>query len=415
MIRRIRISSFAKTFNNYALQLMLFFAVFTSSVIPVESATIKQIPVIAFLLCALGFRNFLKGKRIYLLTGLIIILFTSMLANGILVMKDLFLYFFSYIVIYYIVSRGGFDYRFLYLFIVLTLLWYLLKNPNTVTYIPQKMVINVYGEGTKHGTALLGTALMLPALYVCYLRWHLALRLRWSDIVCLIGGGYFIFFSSSRSAVLAVLATLLMLIVNWNGLKKWLTWTLFWVFNLSTYFLELLQGYTRYLNNIPILSDFIHVDNFDKAAGVTSGRAWLWKYHIDTFLNHPIFGGGREFTDFGVNDYIGRLGENAHAGSESPFTGMLACNGMIGLIQIGLVIYLFQRAVKAKNVLGTTIMFCCIYNTTMGMNYLINRGVCILIIALYFMSFYDNRLLVYPRALLKRLKDYKEKQSLRVT
>ena len=165
MVRIIRISSFAKTFNNYALQLVLFLAVFISTVIPVESATIKQIPVIALFLCALGFRNFLKGKRIYLLTGLIIILFTSMLANGILVMKDLFLYFFSYIVIYYIVSRGGgFDYRFLYLFIVLTLLWYLLKNPNTVTYIPQKMVINVYGEGTKHGTALLGTALMLPAL-----------------------------------------------------------------------------------------------------------------------------------------------------------------------------------------------------------------------------------------------------------
>ena len=107
-------------------------------------------------------------------------------------MKDLFLYFFSYIVIYYIVSRGGFDYRFLYLFIVLTLLWYLLKNPATVTYIPHKMIINVYGEGTKHGTALLGTALMLPALYVCYMRWHLALRLRWTDIVCLIGGVFYI-------------------------------------------------------------------------------------------------------------------------------------------------------------------------------------------------------------------------------
>lgn len=228
-------------------------------------------------------------------------------------------------------------------------------------------------------------------------------------------GGYFIFFSSSRSAVLAALATLLMLAVNWNGLKKWLTWTLFFVFNLSTYFLELLQGYTRYLNHIPVISEFIHIENFDKTAGVTSGRAWLWKYHMDTFLKYPIFGGGREYTDFAVNDYIGRLGENAHAGSESPFTGMLACNGIIGVIQICLTIFLFQRAVKAKNVLGTTIMFCCIYNTTMGMNYLNNRGVCILIIALYFMSFYDNRLLAYPRSLLKRLNNYKEKQSLRAT
>ena len=144
MVRIIRISSFAKTFNNYALQLVLFLAVFVSSVIPVESATIKQIPVIALFLCALGFKNFLKSKRIYLLTGLVMILFISMLANGILVMKDLFLYFFSYMVIQLVVSRGGFDYRLIYLFVAFTLVWYLLKNPATVTYIPHNMIINVF-------------------------------------------------------------------------------------------------------------------------------------------------------------------------------------------------------------------------------------------------------------------------------
>lgn len=415
MIYLMKINSFVKNYHNWNMQLILFSVVLISSMIRVRSSTIQQIPVIAFMLFVIFLDGFLKGKRIYLLIGLSVTMLVSLFANGVLVMKDVFLWFFPYIAIYYVVSRGGFNYRYLYLFVSLTLVWYLLKNPDTVTYLPNKMMINVYGEGTKHGTAKLGIILFTTAFYIMYLRWRLSMDIKYTDIICLLFGGYLIFFSSSRSAILSVLASIILLFVNLNGLKKWRTWILFWLFNLSTYFLEILTAYSDYIRKYPLVSELVHVDNFEKSYGVTSGRSWLWGYHIDTFLKHPIFGGGRKYVDFSVNDYIPDLGIIAKAGSESPFTGMLASNGLIGVLQIAFVVYLFHKAVKAKNVMGTVIMFCCIYNTTMGINFLDNRSECVLMIALYYMSFYDNRLLVYPSALLKKLKDFKKKLSLRAT
>lgn len=385
-----------KKICNRELQQILFVVALLSSIIESDSATINKIPIIIFCFYVFTFNSFFQDKRFYYLLGILILLVLSILSDGFLIAKDLFLYFVPFVVLRFIVSEGGFDYRSLYIFVAFTIIWYLLKNPTTVSYFPNNMMINVYGQGTKHGTAFLGTLLFLVAAYACYFRWKLTASINVFDVINLFLGLYLVLFSTSRSALLALLATIMMLVVNRNKYKKWLTWLIFLLFNMSTFLLESLSLILPQLNDIPFFSDFIHVDNFERY-GVTSGRAWLWQYHLNIFLNHPFWGGGRNSIDFFVGDTIGPMGEIAPAGSESPFTGYLACSGMIGLIQILLPIMLFAWAVKRENIMGSSIMFCCVYNTVMGTNYFNFVGGHILIIALFFMSFYDNRFVKQKR------------------
>ena len=385
------INSFVNTYRNIEMQRFFCFSVLISTLLTIDSATIKHIPVIIFFVYVLCQSDFLNKRRIKFVFFVSCILLVSFIFHGILVTKDLFLFFISYLVICYFVGRGGFYYKFVYLLIMITLLWYLIINFSTVSYLPHNMMINVFGEGTKHGTASLGTILFLSSIYICYYRWRLCINFHFLDLFFVFAGIYFVFFSTSRSAMLALLASILMLIVNRNGLKKIWTWIIFLGFNISVFFFELLQNYTRYMMDIPILSDYIKVDNIE-SYGITSGRAWLWAYHIDVFLNNPFVGGGREYADFKVGDLI-EWGVVANAGTESPFTGMLACNGVIGIIQIIFLVYLFAKSVSVRNVMGAVIMFSCIYNTTMGLDFVSNRGLSLLLIALYFMSFYDNRMI----------------------
>lgn len=151
--------------------------------------------------------------------------------------------------------------------------------------------------------------------------------------------------------------------------------------------MEYIQDYIHLIKNEFIL-DFIGVDNF-KRHGVTSGRAWLWNYHWDSFINSPyLLGGGRTFTDFKVGDYIPFLGIKASAGSESPYTGMLACYGLFAIFQFGILIYLVFYAIKRNNLLATCIIFIAIYNSIMGVNFTsVMHADAIFVYLLYYSSF----------------------------
>jgi len=238
-----------------------------------------------------------------------------------------------------------------------------------VSWIPQNGVINIFGGlSTKHGTAIAGVLLLLPSL--CYLfERYKGLRVEYSTkklLLLLAFSLYIIVFSSSRSVTLAVIALFIYFYVNRKQFREKLSILLFVAFNLSVFFLEYVGDYITYINEIPWLADFIHTDNFDQY-GVTSGRSWLWGVHMHTFFSSPwLMGGGRAFTDFDVNDWIPWLGVQAKAGSESVYTGYLACYGLVGLGIIFIQIGLFLQAVRRKAMLASAIMFFMVYNTTMG-------------------------------------------------
>lgn len=210
------------------------------------------------------------------------------------------------------------------------------------------------------------------------------------DIFLLLISLYLVILSGSRSCLLALLATIILFIINRNKYKKIVTGIYFLSMILLVFFMEYLKDYIYLIENEFVLN-LIGAEKF-KQYGVTSGRAWLWDYHWDSFINSPYFlGGGRSVTDFRVGDYIPFLRMKAHAGSESPYTGILASNGLIGLFQLSLLVYLSYIAIKKENLLATCIIFICIYNATMGVDFTnVLQANPILLFLLYFSSFNIN-------------------------
>lgn len=381
--------------RNKYIHFFLLVAVIISTIIPSPSQSVKFIPLLLFYIPIIFQRDFYNNKRRNYLLFILIVCSLSFFAHGFLEMKDILIYFISYSFIEYFVLKKGFNIKYIYWFIVFVTIFFLFKNPNTVSYIPINNVINIYGEGTKHGTATLGNLLFIVSLYNLHYKKQLTRKYEFKWIILIIVSIYLVVFSSSRSVTLALLATILMYVSNIKTFRTKLIWIIFILFNLSTYLLENLSNYIYLFSDNTFLSEFIRIENFDTSVGVTSGRAWLWNVHINSFLENPIFGGGRKVIDFRGNDYIPWLNEIANAGSESAFTGMLACNGFIGILQILLPIYLFSKAVNKRNIIGCVIIFCCIYNTTTGVNMVNNYGYNIFYTILYFMSFKKNKIISY--------------------
>ena len=292
--------------------------------------------------------------------------------HGMLETKDLALFFICFCGISYMSEQFIFKPKYLYVFFVCSVLpssFYHMIIDGNVTWIPSNGVINIFGGvSTKHGTAIAGVLLLLPSL--CYLfERHKGLIVEYSTkklLLLLTLSLYLVVFSSSRSVTLAVGALGIYLYVNRKHFKKKLSILLFVIFNLSVFLMEYISDYITYINEIPWLAEFVHTDDFEQY-GVTSGRAWLWGVHMNTFFSSPwLMGGGRAFTDFTVDDWIPWLGMQAKAGSESVYTGYLACYGLVGLGIILIQIGLFVHAVKKNAMLASAIMFFMIYNTTMG-------------------------------------------------
>ena len=198
---------------------------------------------------------------------------------------------------------------------------------------------------------------------------------------------YLVFFSTSRSIFMCMGGVLLLFLINWKRIRPRTTVTVATMLIVSVYILENLSTYADVLVKNELIGQFLHAEDFDRY-GVTSGRSWLWTYHLMVFFSNIPFGGGRESVDFFVGDWIGALGEEAHAGSESFYTGILACYGLIGVILIILHISLFLRAIKAKNVIGACIIFACIYATVTGVGLVsLYDEYSIMLFLLYFSSF----------------------------
>lgn len=362
-----------------------------SFMIPFDSATVRSFPFFMLCLYCLMLEKYWNvfRERIfqYLLVGSVL----TFSFHGFLETKDLIMYVVCLSGISYISERFEFKPMYLYVFFGVFILGSSLMHfamGDNVTWIPYDGMINIFGVGTKHGTAIAGVILLLPTLAYLYERYKgLPVELSLTTLISLfILSVYLVVFSSSRSTTLAVIMICLYLWINRVSFRKKFSICFFCVCNASVFFLEYVADYIGYINDIPWLAEFVHTDNFEQY-GVTSGRAWLWGVHMHSFFTSPfLMGGGRAVTDFFVGDWLPWLGVQAQAGSESVYTGYLACYGLVGVGLILIQLALFLIAVKKEAILASAIMFFMIYNTTMGVSLVTSYNYAgILCYFLYFM------------------------------
>lgn len=380
------------TQNQKIIEYYLICGLFFFQFIPTTSVTIKSVILISFLLFSLFHRTFHEVNNVRCLILILLISAFLVFYHGFVVGKDFFIFCFgilstSYFAKIYTFS-GNVIYKYLIFVIVpLSIINYFMYGD--VYYHPfTNGHVNIIGNNaTKHSTGILGTILFIGSFYNFL---HLKKGKSMIDIISLIISVYLVTFSGSRSCLLALFATILLYLINKNKYRKSITFIYFIMTIFAVFYMEYLQNYIYLINNDFVL-DLIGADKF-KNYGVTSGRAWLWNYHWDSFVNSSYYlGGGRTVTDFRVGDYIPFLRMRANAGGESPYTGMIACNGIIGFLQIGLLIYLSYNAINKKNLAATCIIFICIYNATMGVDLTnVLKANPILFYLLYFSSFKND-------------------------
>ena len=336
---------------------------------PITNITVRFIFLLVFLLSCLFQKSFHQINNVRFLILISLTTIFLIFYHGLAVAKDFFIFCFGILSTSYFAKRypftGNIIYKFfIYVIIPLSVLNLLLYH--NVHYLPFKTgYINIIGNvATKHNTATIGTFLFIGASYniLKFKKEKIII-----DYIFLILALYLVVFSGSRSCLLALIATILLYVINLHKFNKAITYIFFVIMISSVFFFEYLQNYVYLIKNEFIL-DLIKADNF-RNYGVTSGRAWLWSYHWDTFINSSfLLGGGREVVDFSVDEYVPFLRMRVPAGSESPFTGLLASCGLIAFIMYGILFYLSFKAIESKNLIATCLIFISIYNTTMGVD-----------------------------------------------
>lgn len=346
-----------------------------------------------FVIMMLDLSFYIKWRRIYLFCMLLLCTLALGL-HGILTAKDLFFPFLGIVCIsslserVFILPELIYKY-FLFVIIPTSIINWAMGNP--VSWIPNSnMSMNIYGMGTKHGTAIVGYALFLASSSNLYYKnkINLSYKAMKVDLFFWLLSFYLVFFSTSRSVFMCQLGVCLLFFINIHRMRKQTSIVVSALLIVSVFFLEYLSDFVPYLSKNELISSFIHTDNFEQY-GVTSGRSWLWGYHLSEFANSKWFlGGGREVVDFSVGDWVASLGMEAKAGGESYYTGVLACYGLMGIVLMLVHVVLFLYAVKRNNVVGMCVIFAAVYVTTTGVDLVSARSTfSIMLLAFYFSSF----------------------------
>ena len=370
----------------------LLIGLFYFQFVPTGKISIRIILLFFVLLSCLTQKSFYLINNIRSLIIISVVTIFLTFFHGLAEAKDFFIYCFGILSISYFAKRYTLSSTLIYkyfLYVIMPLSIYNFLRYHNVVYLPfDTRHINIIGgAATKHATAITGTLIFVAAGYNV-LKQNGSKYLK--DIIYLIFGIYLVFFSGSRSCLLALISTVILFIINRKRYKRFTTIIYFSVLVILVFFMEYLQNYIHLIKSDFIL-DIINAENF-KRYGVTSGRAWLWDYHWDSFVNSPyLLGGGRNVTDFFVGDYIPSLRMKALAGCESPYTGILACYGVFGFIHLGILLYMIYIAIKNENILATCIIFICVYNTVMGVDLTnVLQAEPILLYLLYFSSLKSN-------------------------
>jgi hypothetical protein len=163
-------------------------------------------------------------------------------------------------------------------------------------------------------------------------------------------GLYLVIFAKSRTSLLATIISLLLVMFFTN--KKQVA--LFLVTLLSVvsiyFFVPLIQDHPNLISgfaNTSFVKSFIRLDATDEVYGISSGRQWLWSYHIELFQKNILTGASRQLTAFKIGDKIGK--ERALAASESFFTYVLARYGIWGISYYVFFLLLLWKSIKSNN------------------------------------------------------------------
>lgn len=177
-----------------------------------------------------------------------------------------------------------------------------------------------------HFSSVLGGILLLFGLYKLTTK-----KRSFPDILMIIFGSYLVVFAQSRTTLLAIIISVILGLIFQIKNKVF-------VFFLSLFFILSIYVFTPIIQQNPALlgglgnssftRTFLKIDNTERSSGISSGREWLWRYHISLFNQFIWTGAPRNLLDFKSGDLIN--GEIATAGSESFFTYVLARYGIWG-------------------------------------------------------------------------------------
>jgi hypothetical protein len=355
----------------------------------IDSITIKSIPYILLIFYAFLSPGFYGRKFIAPIMFLVVsVCLISISLHGILAAKDLFIALGGLLCTQYYVSKYKFNPQvvfviYLLIFIPQFFYEYVVHDGYNLRYFPDTTSWNlnvIASKATKHGTSALGFLLLSTSVFYLFARNKSKIYL-----IFFLLSLYFIIFSGSRGGLIALFSAGAIYYVNKNEIRR-LTTILLLI--LSIAFVYSVENYQYFFSSVDntIISEYLKTDSFEEGS-VSAGRNWLWNYHIQEFVESNYLGGGREAVDFFVGDYVG--GEIAKAGSESPFTGLLACYGIIGILMIGLYLGMFIYALNRKNIYGVFITTIALMQTVAtGSNYFSFMSYdSVLFFHLYFFSF----------------------------
>lgn len=379
--------------NQNLIERFIIFGLFFFHFLPITNITIRFILLLLLLFSCLFYKSFHQVNYIKSLSFISLITIFLIFYHGIAEGKDYFIYCYGILATSFLARKFIFSSEIIYkyfLYVIVPLGLFNLRLYNNVYYLPFTTGrVNIIGNiATKHDTAIIGTMLFVGAAYNILRTKKYMIN---KNIIFLLIGCYLVAFSGSRSCLLALIATVFLYIINKYRYKKYITILYFFIMISSVFFMEYVKDYTYLIQNDFIL-DLIGAENF-KNHGVTTGRSWLWDYHWDSFINSSyLLGAGRTATDFTLGDYIPLLRIKAPAACESPYTGMLACNGIFGIFQLSILVFLSCIAIKKEKLLATCIIFLCIYNATMGVDFTnVLQAYPILLYLLYFKTLYSEK------------------------
>jgi hypothetical protein len=371
---------------------ILFIAVLLSVIIGhnVDSITITSIPYILLIFYAFLSPDFYNRKFIPpIMFFIFVICLISAFLHGILAAKDLFISLGGFLCTQYYISKYSFSPQvvfmiYLLIFIPQFFYEYVVHNGANLRYIPTNTNWNLNvmtSNSTKHGTCNLGFLLLSASVF------YFSAQKKAIYLFFVVLSIYFIIFSGSRGGGIALLSAASVYYINKNKVRKHITILLMILIIVFVYSIEIFgDTAAKFVSKNTIASEYSRIDG-SQQNNVSSGRMWLWTYHIQKFTESNYLGGGREVVDFSVGDYVN--GEIAKAGSESPFTGLLACYGIIGILLICLYFGMFIHALNRKNTYGIFIMTIAIIQTiSTGTNYFSFMSYdSVLFFHLYFFSF----------------------------
>lgn len=145
-----------------------------SFIIPFDSATVRYFPFFMLCLYSLILEKYWNvfRKRIFLYLFVASVL--TLCFHGFLEVKDLVMFVVCLSGISYMSERFEFKPMYLYIFFGVfilgsSLIHFVMRD--NVTWIPYDGMINIFGVGTKHGTAIAGAILLLPTTAYLYERY----------------------------------------------------------------------------------------------------------------------------------------------------------------------------------------------------------------------------------------------------